>query len=77
MMMWCHKHGDVSVTIAGRCSICATEGALEGSLPPGALTWRIASPVGWTCPVCGGGVAPWLSRCPCVPEPKPKKKEGE
>lgn len=23
--------------------------------------------VGWKCPVCGRGVAPFLSVCPCVP----------
>jgi len=22
---------------------------------------------GWICPVCGKGVAPWLSNCPCTP----------
>ena len=21
---------------------------------------------GWTCPVCGGGMAPTATRCPCV-----------
>lgn len=21
--------------------------------------------VGWTCPVCGTGVAPWMPTCPC------------
>lgn len=24
-------------------------------------------PIGWTCPVCGGGCAPTQTRCPCVP----------
>lgn len=23
-------------------------------------------PVGWKCPVCGAGLAPTTSRCPCV-----------
>ena len=22
---------------------------------------------GWICPRCGGGNAPWASRCPCTP----------
>lgn len=21
---------------------------------------------GWTCPVCGRGLAPWISMCPCM-----------
>lgn len=21
---------------------------------------------GWTCPVCGRGLAPWMSMCPCM-----------
>ena len=24
------------------------------------------TPVGWTCPRCGGGVAPGIDRCPCT-----------
>lgn len=24
-------------------------------------------PVGWSCPKCGAGIAPFLSKCPCVP----------
>gem|GEM_PF-1946636 len=24
---------------------------------------------GWVCPRCGGGNAPWATRCPCVPLP--------
>jgi hypothetical protein len=31
-----------------------------------------ASPVGWTCPKCGGGLSPYTSRCPCVPLPVPQ-----
>ena len=27
------------------------------------------TPVGWTCPRCGGGVAPGINRCPCVSIP--------
>jgi hypothetical protein len=27
--------------------------------------------MGWRCPICGGGVAPWAQRCPCMPEPVP------
>lgn len=27
-------------------------------------------PRGWQCPVCGAGLAPSTSRCPCVDEPK-------
>lgn len=23
------------------------------------------SPTGWACPVCGRGLAPWISQCPC------------
>ena len=23
-------------------------------------------PVGWRCPVCGCGNAPWVSQCPCM-----------
>ena len=28
-----------------------------------------ASPplIGWTCPICGGGMSPFTDRCPCVP----------
>ncbi len=25
--------------------------------------------LGWKCPNCGGGVAPGVTRCPCVPLP--------
>ena len=28
-----------------------------------------AAPPGWRCPVCGGGNASWVARCPCVPIP--------
>ena len=24
-----------------------------------------ATPVGWICPVCGRGLAPWINQCPC------------
>ncbi|KKN88676.1 hypothetical protein LCGC14_0245670 [marine sediment metagenome] len=27
------------------------------------------SPQSWTCPVCGAGLSPYTSRCPCVPNP--------
>jgi hypothetical protein len=23
---------------------------------------------GWRCPVCGGGMSPYATRCPCTPE---------
>ena len=26
---------------------------------------------GWKCPTCGGGVAPFIQRCPCTP-PSPQ-----
>lgn len=40
------------------------------------------APKGWVCPVCGGGVSPYLQKCPCkkmvtvepwkpVPPPRP------
>lgn len=33
---------------------------------------RVAQPlVGWTCPACGGGLSPFVSRCPCIPLPAP------
>lgn len=32
------------------------------------ITTPLPAPVrGWTCPTCGGGVAPFVSRCPCTP----------
>ncbi len=30
---------------------------------------------GWKCPVCGKGLAPWVSECSCIesiPDPTPK-----
>lgn len=26
-----------------------------------------AGPSGWVCPVCGSGLSPFMTRCPCVP----------
>jgi hypothetical protein len=26
---------------------------------------------GWVCPVCGGGMSPFASRCPCTPAVPP------
>ena len=30
---------------------------------------------GWVCPVCGRGLSPWMSDCPCYP-PKPYISTG-
>jgi hypothetical protein len=31
------------------------------------LTSPPAGPIGWVCPVCGRGVAPWQGVCGCGP----------
>jgi hypothetical protein len=31
------------------------------------IDWTTTASKGWVCPVCGRGVAPWISVCPCVP----------
>lgn len=33
--------------------------------------------MGWTCPVCGAGVAPWMARCDCVNRVTIKKPLAE
>ena len=30
------------------------------------VPWVTPGPTGWRCPVCGGGNAPWVGRCPCT-----------
>lgn len=32
-------------------------------------TSPLVAPIGWTCPVCNGGVSPFTTRCPCKPLP--------
>lgn len=42
--------GYVDTTSTGKTRIIKT-------VPP--------APVGWICPKCGAGMAPWATRCPC------------
>ncbi len=32
---------------------------------------------GWVCPVCGRGLAPWVTECPCYKEPPVIKFDGD
>lgn len=59
------KHGNYLDLTAAGCPKCAGTVGFNLNTPP----------VGWRCPVCGGGVAPWLSRCPCVDEPTQAKSD--
>lgn len=43
----------------------ALEPVVPSNVPP--IVW-----VGWTCPKCGGGVSPFVDRCPCTPFPPPR-----
>jgi hypothetical protein len=49
----------------------ATEEWIDGWAPPSIPTFHgpVFEPLtkkGWICPVCGTGMAPWMSRCRCV-----------
>ena len=47
----------------------------EADFITGGVTFPITTPIGtpgWVCPVCGGGNAPHVSRCPCSTLPIPQ-----
>jgi hypothetical protein len=66
----------MSISTGGVCSICGMTipvGVIHycgGAVPLSNLPYPIQSwPLPWVCPVCGGGVAGGVTRCPCKPFP--------
>jgi hypothetical protein len=53
-----------------RCPFCNQE-RTTGGCGCASLTRPVVAPVaplqGWQCPACGGGLSPFVNRCPCVP----------
>lgn len=65
-----------------RCKKCngKLDGELEGTEDKHCDCWKLETMevgtgntepiiglVGWTCPVCGRGLSPFTSICPCIP----------
>ena len=53
----------------GNCANCGggspyTFPQPQGTTPVFPLIPPTHAPVGWVCPVCSAGVAPWMSTCP-------------
>lgn len=50
-------------------------GTTTGSGTTHHLTTQTYVQQGWQCPTCGGGVAPWVQRCPCTTKSEAPARE--
>lgn len=50
-------------------SIYGNDGAVTEA-PSKSETINPPKMTGWICPVCGRGLSPWISACPCKDYPK-------
>lgn len=66
MIMACERCGAVIDNAAGVCPRGCRPITVERPLFLDLPVTLTPPPLGWRCPVCGGGNAPWAARCPCV-----------
>jgi hypothetical protein len=60
------------VSVFESCACCRGTMTTAGFVHEKDCPRWLSAPVtlsGWTCPACGSGIAPHVSRCPCVSMP--------